>query len=105
MSTDAWSGERQTARPATWAVPETAVPEFRDGSAPQDDGVQGVPVWFRPPGRPRKPRPRKALFAVGGLALAAGVLSFVRPAPDVSVGGSGTAEAEPRLDDADTASK
>ncbi|WP_405880084.1 hypothetical protein OG747_16490 [Streptomyces sp. NBC_01384] len=49
-------------------------------------------------GRHRKPRPRRVLFAVGGLALAAGV-SLVRMTPDSMVGdGSGgvNAEAEPR---------
>ncbi|MEV6839322.1 hypothetical protein AB0N17_33250 [Streptomyces sp. NPDC051133] len=49
-------------------------------------------------GRHRKPRPRKVLLAAGGLALAAGVLSLVRIAPDSGVGAPGTAEAEPRLD-------
>ncbi|MFJ9864360.1 hypothetical protein [Streptomyces sp. NPDC101165] len=49
-------------------------------------------------GRHRKPRPRKVLLAAGGLALAAGVLSLVRVAPDSGVGAPGTAEAEPRLD-------
>ncbi|MER6685272.1 hypothetical protein [Streptomyces olivaceoviridis] len=48
-------------------------------------------------GRHRKPRPRKVLLAAGGLALAAGVLSLVRAAPDAGVGAPGTAEAEPRL--------
>ncbi|CAM5313377.1 MULTISPECIES: hypothetical protein [Streptomyces] len=47
-------------------------------------------------GRHRKPRPRKVLLAAGGLALAAGVLSLVRAAPDAGVGVPGTAEAEPR---------
>ncbi|MER7835408.1 hypothetical protein ABTY98_05705 [Streptomyces sp. NPDC096040] len=49
-------------------------------------------------GRHRKPRPRKVLFAAGGLALAAGVLSLVRMVPEGGVGTPGTAEAEPRLD-------
>ncbi|MGW7239072.1 hypothetical protein [Streptomyces sp. NPDC054804] len=49
-------------------------------------------------GRHRKPRPRKVLFAAGGLALAAGVLSLVRIVPEGGVGTPGTAEAEPRLD-------
>ncbi|MFF7368031.1 hypothetical protein [Streptomyces tricolor] len=49
-------------------------------------------------GRHRKPRPRKALLAAGGLALAAGVLSLVRITPQSGVGASGTAEAGPRLD-------
>ncbi|MEU7055392.1 hypothetical protein [Streptomyces sp. NPDC046197] len=35
------------------------------------------------------------LLAAGGLALAAGVLSLVRLAPESGVGGLGTAEAEP----------
>lgn len=58
------------------------------------------PLLFGPRirGRHRRPRPRKVLFAVGGLALAAGALSLVRLTPDAGVGGSGTAEAEPRLD-------
>ncbi|KPI06037.1 hypothetical protein OK074_4261 [Actinobacteria bacterium OK074] len=60
-----------------------------------------IPRWPQPSGRHRKPRPRKVLFAVGGLALAAGALSLVRPAPDVHLGtGPGTTEAEPRLDGA-----
>ena len=49
-------------------------------------------------GRHRRPRPRKVLFAVGGLALAAGALSLVRMAPESEVGGLGTAEADPRQD-------
>lgn len=51
-----------------------------------------------PRGRHRRPRPRKILLAVGGLAVAAGVLSLVRLAPESGVGGLGTAEAEPRPD-------
>ncbi|MEV6587680.1 hypothetical protein [Streptomyces acidicola] len=48
-------------------------------------------------GRHRKPRPRRMLFAVGGLALAAGALSFVRLVPEsVGGGGAGVTEAEPR---------
>ncbi|MFE2586874.1 hypothetical protein [Streptomyces sp. NPDC059378] len=38
------------------------------------------------------------LLAAGGLALAAGVLSLVRMAPDSGVGGLGTAEAGPSPD-------
>ena len=49
-------------------------------------------------GRHRRPRPRKLLFAAGGLALAAGALSLVRLAPDPQSGTVGTAEAEPRQD-------
>ena len=48
-----------------------------------------------PRGRHRRPRPRKILLAAGGLAVAAGVLSLVRLAPESGVGGLGTAEAEP----------
>ncbi|MFF3816113.1 hypothetical protein ACFYYD_05760 [Streptomyces bluensis] len=48
-------------------------------------------------GRHRKPRPRRMLFTVGGLALAAGALSFVRLVPEsVGGGGAGVTEAEPR---------
>lgn len=49
-------------------------------------------------GRHRKPRPRRALLAAGGLVLAAGVLSLVRMTPESGVGAPGTAAAEPRLD-------
>ncbi|MDQ0583105.1 hypothetical protein [Streptomyces rishiriensis] len=69
-------------------------------TAPQDGGelVEDAGPWaHRPRGRHRRPRPRKVLFAAGGLALAAGVLSLVRLTPDQGgVGGLGTAEAEPR---------
>ena len=57
-------------------------------------GQEGV----RTRGRHRRPRPRKVLYAVGGLALAAGALSLVRMAPETVVGAVGTAEAEPRHD-------
>jgi len=56
------------------------------------------PLPRTPRGRHRRPRPRKVLLAVGGLAVAAGVLSLVRLAPDSGVGGVGTAEAEPSPD-------
>lgn len=49
-------------------------------------------------GRHRKPRPRRAVLAAGGLALAAGALSLVRMAPESGVGAPDTAEAGPRLD-------
>ncbi|MET7458266.1 hypothetical protein ABZT03_41855 [Streptomyces sp. NPDC005574] len=49
-------------------------------------------------GRHRRPRPRKVLLAAGGLALAAGVLSLVRLAPDSGVAGIDSAEAEPSAD-------
>ncbi|MFF5495080.1 hypothetical protein [Streptomyces aquilus] len=65
------------------------------------DAVDAVPQrLFGSRGRHRRPRPRKALLAVGGLAVAAGALSLVRMAPEGGLGGGlGTAEAEPRLDD------
>ncbi|MGW3955475.1 hypothetical protein ACWEKM_32150 [Streptomyces sp. NPDC004752] len=44
-------------------------------------------------------------MAVGGLVLAVGVLSLVRIAPESSVGGPGTAEAEPRTGPAATADR
>ncbi|AGS71437.1 hypothetical protein [Streptomyces collinus] len=62
----------------------------------QSDRHQGPHAPAR--GRHRKPHPRKVLLAAGGLAIAAGVLSLVRAAPDSGVGAPGTAEAEPRLD-------
>ncbi len=74
------------------AIPGTAAP------APESVQVTSGPVWFRPIGRHRKPRPRKVLFAVGGLALAAGALSFVRLAPESVGGGPGTAEAAPPVE-------
>ncbi|GGY01950.1 hypothetical protein [Streptomyces djakartensis] len=54
-------------------------------------------------GRHRKPRPRKALLAAGGLALAAGALSLVRLAHGPGSDGAGTVEAGPRPDAATTA--
>lgn len=59
-------------------------------------------------GRHRRPRPRKLLFAVSGLALAAGALSLVRMAPDSGSAGLGTTEADPGQDpatDTDRSSK
>lgn len=70
------------------------------GSAPLAAVPPEAPAPLRPVrGRHRKPRPRRVLFAVGGLALAAGALSLVRMAPDSVVGGAGdrgNTEAEPR---------
>ncbi|MHA5054320.1 hypothetical protein [Streptomyces sp. SD15] len=58
-------------------------------------GPTAEPLRNRPArGRHRRPRPRRMLFAVGGLALAAGALSLVRMAPDSVVGGGGNAEAK-----------
>ena len=56
--------------PDTATKPGTVTPET---SPPE-------PVLPRPRGRHRKPRPRPVLFAVGGLALAAGALSLLRVA-------------------------
>ncbi|WP_340376547.1 hypothetical protein U5640_16485 [Streptomyces sp. SS7] len=58
--------------------------------------VETSRLWAAPRGRHRRPRPRKVLFAAGGLALAAGVLSLVRLSSGPGgVTGIGTAEAEP----------
>lgn len=80
--------ERATAQP----TPE------QQGPPPTPTGT-GLGTRPRPLGAPRgrhrRPRPRKVLFAAGGLALAAGVLSLVRLAPDPGIGGPGTAEAGP----------
>ncbi|MEU3248540.1 hypothetical protein, partial [Streptomyces sp. NPDC006875] len=75
----------------------TAAPTER---APRPGGAtETAPPAFPRTGRGRHrrpPRPRRALFAVGGLALAAGALSLARLAPDGVTGGGGGAEAEPR---------
>jgi hypothetical protein len=63
-----------TATTQATATPETTPPE---------------PVLDRPRGRHRKPRPRRTLFAVGGLALAAGALSLLRMTPQPTGGGTG----------------
>ncbi|MET7482540.1 hypothetical protein [Streptomyces sp. NPDC005538] len=60
--------------------------------------IEPPPLPRAPRGRHRRPRPRKVLFAVGGLAVAAGVLSLVRLTPESGIGGVGTAEADPRPD-------
>ncbi|MEH0576115.1 MULTISPECIES: hypothetical protein [Streptomyces] len=75
-----------------------------DGAPPEEAG----PLWApRARGRHRRPRPRKVLFAAGGLALAAGMLSLVRLTPHSGdVTGIGAAEAESQPDpvtDTDTA--
>ncbi|MDT7840879.1 hypothetical protein [Streptomyces justiciae] len=73
-----------------------------DTQATAAEAIDGVPQrLFGSRGRHRRPRPRKVLLAVGGLAVAAGALSLVRMAPEGALGGGGlgTAEAEPRLDD------
>ncbi|MEU1848127.1 hypothetical protein ABZ499_02280 [Streptomyces sp. NPDC019990] len=62
-----------------------------------------IGVGPRVRGRHRKPRPRKALLAAGGLALAAGALGLVRLTSGPASDGVGTVEAEPRPDPVTTA--
>ncbi|MEH0549527.1 hypothetical protein [Streptomyces sp. B21-101] len=71
-----------------------------DETTRQDVVAAADPPWTpRARGRHRRPRPRKVLFAAGGLALAAGMLSLLRPTPDTGGAGAlGTAEAEPPPD-------
>ncbi|MET7782308.1 hypothetical protein ABZU94_01590 [Streptomyces mirabilis] len=85
-------GRTPAGRPAAGPAPEG------DASAGLAEGeAVGPPPERGGRGRHRKPRPRRALFAVGGLALAAGALSLARMAPESVVGGgSGNTEAEPR---------
>ncbi|MEU1516721.1 hypothetical protein ABZ490_32030 [Streptomyces sp. NPDC005811] len=69
------------------------------GTAVDDTQGETGRLWAAPRGRHRRPRPRKVLFAAGGLALAAGVLSLVRLSSGPSgVTGIGTAEAEPHVE-------
>ncbi|SOE30055.1 hypothetical protein [Streptomyces sp. OK228] len=79
---------RPAADPAPAASPSASLAEGEAVGPLRERGGRG---------RHRKPRPRRALFAVGGLALAAGALSLARMAPESVVGGgSGNTEAEPR---------
>ncbi|MFI6852006.1 hypothetical protein [Streptomyces sp. NPDC050416] len=71
-----------------------AMPQ-RDTGAPGE--TDSLPPRARG-GRHRKPRPRKALLAAGGLALAAGALSLVRLTSGPGTDSVGTVEAEPRPD-------
>ncbi|MDQ1016754.1 hypothetical protein [Streptomyces afghaniensis] len=71
-----------------------------------DTGAVGETDPFSPRaarGRHRKPRPRKALLAAGGLVLAAGALSLVRLASGPGTDSVGSVEAEPRPDPVTTA--
>ncbi|MET9384982.1 hypothetical protein ABZY09_28895 [Streptomyces sp. NPDC002928] len=77
---------------------DTAVEKITDREAPGAEAAEPYTPAPRGRGRHRKPRPRKVLLAAGGLALAAGVLSLVRMAPDSGVAGVGTAEADPGPD-------
>ncbi|MDQ1026546.1 hypothetical protein QF035_004128 [Streptomyces umbrinus] len=65
--------------PDTATKPGTVTPE----TTPPE------PALTRPRGRHRKPRPRRILFAVGSLALAAGALSLLRMAPQPTGGDTG----------------
>ncbi|MFI9548432.1 hypothetical protein ACIHAR_31720 [Streptomyces sp. NPDC052016] len=80
----------------------TTAQEYRGSPRRADPATAPEPSAFlrspRSRGRHRRPRPRKVLFAAGGLALAAGALSLIRLTPDAGVGGVDTAEAGPRLE-------
>ncbi|MFJ5268956.1 hypothetical protein [Streptomyces sp. NPDC088358] len=98
-------GEAALTEPARASTPpgrtrDTGISPGTTGRAPEPADAAGtVPPAFRQRtgrGRHRRPRPRRALFAVGGLALAAGALSLARMAPDGVTGSGGGAEAEPR---------
>ncbi|MFE9098707.1 hypothetical protein [Streptomyces sp. NPDC007264] len=68
-----------------------------DGTTTPAHSARG-PLRLRPVGRHRRPRPRRLVLAVGGLALASGALGLVHLASPPVTGGGGTAEAEPRID-------
>ncbi|WP_415939130.1 hypothetical protein [Streptomyces sp. 039-1] len=101
--------DRAVAAPAPRTVP-VPTPTGRSGELPWAPGVATAPdtaadVAADPllpgsgRGRHRRPRRRRVLFAAGGLALAAGVLSLARMAPESMTGiggGGGPADAEPR---------
>lgn len=82
------------AKPAETAPgAETAEPSAYATTAP----------LFGSRGRHRRPRPRKALLAAGGLALAVGALSLVRLSPDPDVTTLGAPDADPAADPVTTA--
>ncbi|MFF5041398.1 hypothetical protein [Streptomyces nigra] len=63
------------------------------GDSPGGDDEPPTPTrLFTPRGRHRRRPHRKALLAAGGIALAAGVLSLVRLAPETGIPGLGPAE-------------
>ncbi|MET8226191.1 hypothetical protein [Streptomyces sp. NPDC005301] len=75
------------------ASPDTARTAPPPGAKEAQDRLVS---WTRPVrGRHRRPRPRRTLVAVGGLALAAGALSLVRLTPDPLGGGGERTEAGP----------
>ncbi|MFB7108089.1 hypothetical protein [Streptomyces sp. NPDC056190] len=66
------------------------------GATAEETAGAWTPPWGpRARGRHRRRRPRKALLAAGGLAVAAGVLSLVRLAPESGPTRLGAVEAEP----------
>ncbi|WP_405821483.1 hypothetical protein OG241_36245 [Streptomyces sp. NBC_01390] len=92
-----WAPPQFTPPPRAWTPPPPQAPP-RPPAAPPTPEAPPVPLVNRPRGRHRKPRPRKVLLAAGGFALAAGVLSLVRLAPDGGVGDVGRAQAQSDLD-------
>jgi hypothetical protein len=81
----------------TRTADSTAAPDAEE-TEDSEAGVLPLHPGRRPTrGRHRKPRPRRTLFAVGGLALAAGALSLARLVPEsVGGGGTGATQAEAR---------
>ncbi|MDG9712075.1 hypothetical protein [Streptomyces sp. DH10] len=77
--------------------PEPAMP-CQPGAPYEPAPAETDPFSSRARGRHRKPRPRKALLAAGGLALAAGALSLVRLTSGPGTDSVGSVEAEPRPD-------
>ncbi|MFF5520993.1 hypothetical protein [Streptomyces coeruleorubidus] len=71
---------------------------FQPGAPYEPTPAETDPFSPRARGRHRKPRPRKALLAAGGLALAAGALSLVRLTSGPGTDSVGSVEAEPRPD-------
>ncbi|MFF9807337.1 hypothetical protein ACF1G5_19845 [Streptomyces coeruleorubidus] len=81
--------------------PEPATPHERGAPHGPASPFEPTPAETDPfsprvRGRHRKPRPRRALLAVGGLALAAGALSLVRLTSGPGTDSLGSVEAESR---------